>query len=107
MSFAGSFLVAQASLTDPNFAQSVVLLLAHSADGAFGLVINRPVHKPGLPFPVFQGGPCSSPGFFMLHGHADWLEDESADGEESAQREVAPGVYLGDPAALQRATQPE
>ena len=29
-------------LVDPNFARTVVLLCEHSADGAFGLVMNRP-----------------------------------------------------------------
>ena len=29
-------------LLDPNFARSVVLLCEHSAEGAFGLVLNRP-----------------------------------------------------------------
>jgi putative transcriptional regulator len=30
-------------LHDPNFAQTVVLLCQHNEDGAFGLVVNRPV----------------------------------------------------------------
>lgn len=38
----GKLLVATPSLVDPNFARTVVLLLAHSEDGAFGIVLNRP-----------------------------------------------------------------
>jgi len=116
MSLAGSFLVAQSSLSDPNFRQTVVLILAHTEGGAFGLVLNRPAHKDGLPFPVFHGGPCPAPGLFMLHGHPDWVEADAesvtegeGEGENEAdqpQREVAPGIFLGDPACVQRASQP-
>lgn len=43
-SLAGHLLIAMPNLADPNFWQSVVLLGVHSdADGAFGLVVNRPL----------------------------------------------------------------
>jgi putative transcriptional regulator len=38
----GQLLVATPSLLDPNFARSVVLVLEHGADGALGIVLNRP-----------------------------------------------------------------
>jgi len=38
---APGFLIAVPQLTDPNFKQSVILLLQQSDDGALGLVINR------------------------------------------------------------------
>ncbi|MDH3315716.1 MAG: YqgE/AlgH family protein [Gammaproteobacteria bacterium] len=38
----GVFLVASDSLNDPNFSQTVVLLLEYDKSGAIGLVINRP-----------------------------------------------------------------
>lgn len=40
-SLAPGFLVAAPPLGDPNFARSLVLLIAHGSDGALGLVINR------------------------------------------------------------------
>jgi putative transcriptional regulator len=40
-SLAPGFLIAVPQLLDPNFRQSVVLLLQQSGDGALGLVINR------------------------------------------------------------------
>jgi putative transcriptional regulator len=40
-SLAGMLLVAPPQLTDPNFAESVVLMLFHNETGAFGLVLNR------------------------------------------------------------------
>ena len=43
-SLAGQLLIAMPSLVDPNFHRTVVLLAAHSFDeGAFGLVVNRPL----------------------------------------------------------------
>ena len=41
MSLAPGFLIAVPQLLDPNFRQTVVLLLQQSGDGALGLVINR------------------------------------------------------------------
>jgi putative transcriptional regulator len=67
----GRLLIASPSLEDPNFTRTVLLLLAHSHEGALGIVLNRP--SPAavdeiLPqwhpyaFPparVFRGGPVS------------------------------------------------
>jgi len=65
----GKLLVARPSLLDPNFARSVVLVLAHGEQGALGIVLNRPTAtRVGLPLPdwdalatapevVFCGGP--------------------------------------------------
>ena len=39
----GTFLVASRQLMDPNFRETVVLLIRYGPDGAIGLVINRPV----------------------------------------------------------------
>lgn len=97
---AGSFLVARSVLKDPSFHQSVVLLLQHNADGAFGLIVNRPAQAEGVPFPVFTGGPCPSEGVILLHGHRAWVE-ESAD---AMGREVAPGIFVGDAETFQRVT---
>jgi putative transcriptional regulator len=71
VSLTGRLLVASPALTDPNFDRTVVLLLDHSADGALGVVINRPtpvyvteVLPPWSqlatePPVVFQGGPVA------------------------------------------------
>lgn len=69
MSHTGRLLVATPLIGDPNFERTVVLLLAHGSEGAFGVVINRPsetgveVVAPGWgdhvagPGVVFVGGP--------------------------------------------------
>ncbi|MGI8752261.1 MAG: YqgE/AlgH family protein [Acidimicrobiales bacterium] len=39
---AGALLIANPELPDPNFDQTVVLILAHGEDGSLGVVLNRP-----------------------------------------------------------------
>jgi len=102
---AGSFLVARPSLKDPNFAQAVVLIMAHNEEGAYGLVVNRPMPAKGVPLPVFRGGPCPSPGLILLHGHDEWKEPASEEDEGSP--EVAEGVFVGDEECLKRAADAE
>lgn len=70
-SLTGRLLLATPSLTDANFARSVVLLLNHDEDGALGVVVNRPLDVdvsavlPGwqpfatAPGKLFQGGPVA------------------------------------------------
>jgi len=42
----GVFLIADPSLTDPNFRQTVVLLWSHGEHGTHGVIINRPLDTP-------------------------------------------------------------
>lgn len=44
-SLKGHLLIAPAYLSDPNFARSVVLLIQHDDEGAFGVVLNRPTGR--------------------------------------------------------------
>jgi putative transcriptional regulator len=73
----GKILVASRELRDPNFAQSVVLLLDHSPRGSMGVIINRrsdvPLSglldmpkSPATPPTVFLGGPVDSSGVLAL-----------------------------------------
>ncbi len=94
---AGAFLVARPTLRDGFFSRTVVLLLQHGDEGAFGLVLNRQADANELPFPVFIGGPCQLQGLLMLHGEADWVSQC-----EDAPGEVLAGVYLGDTASFDR-----
>lgn len=67
---AGSLLLAHPAMRDPNFRRSVILMSAHGAEGAMGVVLNRPFGKrlgelsgdfalgPLAGVPVFIGGPC-------------------------------------------------
>lgn len=99
-SLAGSFLVARTSLKDGFFGQTVVFMLQHDQDGAFGLVLNRPAPVKDLPFPLFIGGPCKFQGLIMLHGHPDWVPADEL-------QEVCPGVFMGNADCIGRVSEPE
>lgn len=53
-------------LTDPNFVKTVVLLCEHSADGALGLVVNRPSEVPAAEAVDFEP-PIATPNDMPLH----------------------------------------
>ena len=75
----GKLLVATPLLGDPTFERTVVLLLAHGVDGAFGLVINRPSataaaelvpgwgERASQPAVLFIGGPVGTDAVIGLH----------------------------------------
>lgn len=79
----GSLLVASPGVIDPNFADSVVLVLEHNEEGALGVVLNRPTMVPvstvlegwerlvGEPGLLFQGGPVGLDGALALALLAD------------------------------------
>jgi putative transcriptional regulator len=68
---AGTFLVADRSMNDPRFRQTVILMVRHDARGSAGIVINRPSElKLSHLFPdreeklgkerfIYQGGPVA------------------------------------------------
>jgi putative transcriptional regulator len=88
----GQILVAMPSLTDPNFVQSVILVCAHSADGAMGIILNRALDKPSFegllqqldisPIPpqreirLCAGGPVENVRGFVLHT-VDWVVENT------------------------------
>ncbi len=88
----GQILIAMPSMADERFTQSVIYLCAHTAEGAMGLVLNRPVARPTFeelltqlkvdPVPPVReirmcaGGPVENSRGFVLHT-ADWTGDGS------------------------------
>jgi putative transcriptional regulator len=87
--FVDHLLIAMPALGDPNFARSVTLLCQHDADGAMGLVINRPSdytlgdlcdqmqiecgHPDRRARAVLLGGPVQPDRGFVLHDDVrDW-----------------------------------
>ena len=69
---AGSLLLAHPAMRDPNFRRSVILMSVHNADGAMGVVLNRPLGKrlgelngefalgPLAGVALFSGGPVQT-----------------------------------------------
>lgn len=91
----GDLLIASASLLDPNFVRSVVLVCDHNdKEGTFGLVINRPVAVPqevkeSLPFAVecvYQGGPVRLEAMQVIHPYGELIPQALG---------VLPGVWIG------------
>jgi len=81
--FTDQFLIAMPMLADPNFFHSVTYICEHNEDGAFGLVINRPLDmtlaevasQMSLPTPptglatltTYSGGPVGAERGFVVH----------------------------------------
>ena len=91
-SLAPAFLLSMPQLTDPNFSRTVVLLCKHNSEGAFGLVLNRPLVTAGRvvvnldppvetdrELQVWVGGPVEPQSSWMLVG-GDLELDEPAPG---------------------------
>ncbi|ACB80781.1 MULTISPECIES: YqgE/AlgH family protein [Methylorubrum] len=95
----GQFLVAMPGIGDERFARAVIYLCAHSADGAMGIIVNKPVADLSMPdlliqldiasesdairlreqvghMPVLMGGPVDAKRGFVLHT-ADFHIDQS------------------------------
>lgn len=68
MSHRGRLLVATPLIEDPNFLRTVVVLLEHDEDGAFGVVLNRPSLTPvAEPLPDWAGS-AAAPAVMFLGG---------------------------------------
>jgi putative transcriptional regulator len=88
----GHLLIAMPGMQDPRFDHSVVCLCAHSADGAMGIMVNRPLAgmvfddllrqlklepvPPRRRMPLLSGGPVESGRGFVLHSD-DWSTEGS------------------------------
>ena len=79
----GRLLIASPALVDPNFARTVVLITEHNADGAMGVVLNRPSEMevgdvaPELADmvvdgePIYIGGPVQPQALVVLAEFSD------------------------------------
>jgi putative transcriptional regulator len=87
MDLTGKILIAMPAMGDPRFEHSVVLICAHSPEGAMGLIVNKSapglasselfeqlsirVQSPAATLPVHFGGPVETGRGFVLHS-PDW-----------------------------------
>ena len=100
-SLRGRLLVSTPGLRDPNFDRTVVLVLEHDADGALGLVLNRPSATPvgdvlpswrdiaSDPPVVFAGGPVDGSAAICLASTRPGVVDD-------AVRPISPTVGVVD-----------
>jgi putative transcriptional regulator len=93
-SLAGELLVASPQLRASFFAQTVILMVGHNRDGAFGIVINKPLDRQSIAsllkasgadasgitdsVRVFLGGPVSPEIGFVVHS-AEYRRDDTLD----------------------------
>lgn len=101
----GVLLVASPSLNDPNFTQTVLLIVEHGRDGTIGLILNRPTEVllsevlQDLPMlkqtthRLFLGGPVGRAQMVLLFRLRQIVPDA---------RHVVNGVYVGTPKVLER-----
>jgi putative transcriptional regulator len=90
----GQLLIAAPTIGDPRFAHTVILMIRHDNDGAFGIVINRPVGERSIAelleatgdkdtklegsVRVFAGGPVQPELGFVVHS-PDYHRAETVD----------------------------
>jgi len=113
---APALLLSMPQLVDPNFSRTVVLLCKHSErEGAFGLVVNRPLVTSGRvvvnldppvstdsDLEVWVGGPVEPQRSWMLVG------GESGSEESISGMRIAEGLYLStSPDLLRRLLEPD
>lgn len=99
-SLTGSFLISTQKMPDPRFEEQVILICAHSEEGAMGVAINRPntmftmaeiLKSSNLPVPdgdlppVHVGGPVELESAFILYSTGYTTE---------YQLQVSPTVFL-------------
>jgi len=88
----GHLLIAMPRLLDPNFYQAVVLMIRHDADGAMGVILNRPLAVSvkeawskinggtcNNTSQLHAGGPCAGP-LLALHNGQEFADQPIIDG---------------------------
>jgi putative transcriptional regulator len=92
---AGTLLIAEPFLLDPNFTRSVILICEHNEVGTTGFMISKQLDKrihhlvPGFPeskAAVYIGGPVAPDSLHYLHNVGDMLDNSI---------EICPGIYWG------------
>jgi putative transcriptional regulator len=100
-SLQGQLLIASPDMSDPRFQRTVLVMIRHGADGAMGVVINRPAGEQTMArllealgessdgatgtVPIYLGGPVELDRGLVLH---------SDDYRRDATRDVATGIAM-------------
>jgi putative transcriptional regulator len=93
-SLAGQLLIASTEIGDPRFQHSVILMVRHDKEGAFGIMVNRPAGERSLAsllaaigekdapvegsLRIFAGGPVEPQIGFVVHS-SDYHRSETID----------------------------
>jgi putative transcriptional regulator len=125
-SLAPALLLSMPQLVDRNFNRTVVLLCKHSEEGAFGLVVNRPLTAtgrvivdldppvtPDRDLQVWIGGPVEPQRSWILVGEERDVKSTPAPdnppiGDATRGERIADGLYLStSPELLRRLLEPQ
>ncbi len=95
VSLSGQLLVASRSLRDPNFRQTVVLLLEHNDDGALGVVLNRLAERTvEQVWEAVEFDPCDNNQLMNHGGPVPGPLIALHTSEELGEKAILPGLYL-------------
>jgi len=113
-SLSNQLLIAMPGMADPNFNSTVTLICEHNAEGALGIVINRPMSlnlggllaqlsldqtdESAASSPVLDGGPVGRERGFVLHNPQAEFENSvavSADIQLTLSRDVLDAMAAG------------
>lgn len=92
-------LLSMPQMADPNFARTVVLLCDYTDQGAFGLIVNRPMEEPAWTMVRTEPAVRVDPDLHLWVGgpvapQSTWILMTDAQGPDEEQREITPGVLL-------------
>ena len=106
-SLAGQLLIASPEMGDPRFEHTVILMVRHNREGAFGIVINRPIEERSLAslleaigqsgagvegkVRIFAGGPVQPTAGFILHS-SDYHRSGTVDIDSHLAMTTSPDV---------------
>lgn len=109
------FLIAMPGLSDPTFARTVTYLCQHTAEGALGIIVNRPsdmtlgdimeqmqieaIDEMAHTIPVYLGGPVHPERGFVLHepvGHWDSTVQISPEVALTTSRDILEALSVGE-----------
>jgi putative transcriptional regulator len=92
ISLANHFLIAMPAMADPNFSRTLTYICEHNADGALGVIVNRPIdmtlgtlldrvdisydEKTPISSPIYYGGPVQTDRGFVLHRPAQQWQSQ-------------------------------
>ncbi len=110
---AGQLLLAHPALRDPNFRRTVILMSAHSPEGAMGVVLNRPLDRqlgelnssfalsPLAGVPLYCGGPVEPEQLIIVSWQ--WMPADHALQLQFGIEPEKAGSLLGNPGVTLRA----
>lgn len=94
-SLKGQLLIASPRLLDPNFVQTVVLMVQHDENGALGLVLNRPTElKLRQAWEQVSQDTCERDDSLYVGGPCEGVLMALHPFEEISQIEVLPGLHF-------------